>query len=135
MQLREKCNKIMQGKTLPNGEVILTEGYNLPCKYIIHTVGPQIEDYPTKQDREDLKNCYLNSLKLAKKNNLKTITFPCISTGLYSFPNEEACKIAIKTVSDYLKANPNTFDHIIFNVFKSEDYVLYRKYIKGSETA
>ena len=127
MQLREECNDIMNGKILPNGEVVLTNAYNLPCKYIIHTVGPNVGGVLTQQNKEDLKKCYYNSLELARENNIKTIAFPCIATGIYSFPKEEASKIAISTVEEYLNKNPNTFKHIIFNVFKNEDYDIYKK--------
>ncbi len=127
IELREECNNIMKGKTLPNGEVILTDAYNLPSKYIIHTVGPQVNKILTNKDIQDLKNCYYNSLELAKEKGLKTIAFPCISTGLYGFPKDEACKIAIKTITDYLKNNKNVFDHIIFNVFEDEDLIIYKK--------
>ena len=117
MQLREECNNIMKGKPLPNGDVVLTNAQNLPSKYIIQTVGPQVNGIPSDKDKEDLKNCYYNSLKLCKEKGLKTIAFPCIATGLYGFPKEEASKVAISTVKECLKDNPNTFNHIIFNVF------------------
>jgi len=129
MQLREECNNIMKGKTLPNGEVVLTNAYNLPSKYIIQTVGPQVNGIPSDKDKEDLKNCYYNSLKLCKEKGLKTIAFPCIATGLYGFPKDEASKIAIRTIKEYLKDNHNTFNHIIFNVFKDEDLEIYKKNI------
>ena len=127
IQLREECNNIMKGKTLPNGEVVLTKGYNLPSKYIIQTVGPQVSGTPTKQDIDDLRNCYYNSLELCKEKELKTIAFPCISTGLYGFPQDEASKIAINTIEEYLKNNKDVFEHIIFNVFKDEDLKIYIK--------
>ena len=126
MQLREECNNIMKGKTLPNGEVVLTNAHNLPCKYIIQTVGPIVHEKPTTKDEEDLRNCYYNSLKLSQEKGLKTIAFPCIATGIYGFPKEEASQIAIKTVNEYIKENP-VFDHIIFNVFKDEDLIIYHK--------
>lgn len=126
MQLREECNNIMKGKTLPNGEVILTKAYNLPSNYIIHTVGPQVRGTLTKQNEDDLRNCYYNSLKLAKEKGLKSIAFPCIATGLYGFPKQKASEIAIKTVTDYLKKNIGAFEHIIFNVFKDEDLIIYK---------
>ena len=129
MELREECNDIMQGKTLPNGKVVLTSAYNLPSKYIIQTVGPQVNGMPSEKDKEDLKNCYYNSLELCKEKRLKTIAFPCIATGLYGFPQDVASKIAIKTIKDYLKDNPNTFNHIIFNVFKNEDLEIYKRNI------
>lgn len=127
MQLREECNNIMRGKTLPNGKVVLTHAYNLPSKYIIQTVGPQVIGNIREQDRQDLRNCYYNSLELCKKKGLKTIAFPCIATGLYGFPQEKASQIAIKTITDYLSVNKNVFKHIIFNVFKKEDFIIYKK--------
>ena len=130
IQLREECNNIMKGKTLPNGEVVLTKGYNLPSKYVIQTVGPQANGTPTEQDIEDLRKCYFNSLELCKNKELKTIAFPCISTGLYGFPQDEASKIAINTIEEYLKDNKDVFNHIIFNVFKSEDLEYYKNNLK-----
>lgn len=129
MQLREECNNIMKGKTLPNGEVVLTSAYNLPSKYIIQTVGPQVNGNLTEKDKKDLRNCYYNSLELCKEKGLKTIAFPCIATGLYGFPQEEASKIAIKTIKDYIKDNSKLFTHIIFNVFKDEDLEIYKRNI------
>ena len=125
MQLREECNDIMKGKTLPNGKVVLTKGYNLPCKYVIQTVGPQVRGNPNEQDINDLKNCYYNSLELCKDKSLKTIAFPCISTGIYGFPKNEASKIAIQTIENYLKENEDVFEHIIFNVFQDDDLEIY----------
>ncbi|MBQ2640276.1 MAG: protein-ADP-ribose hydrolase [Bacilli bacterium] len=130
IELREECNDIMKGKTLPNGEVVLTSAYNLPSKYIIQTVGPKVSGIPTKQDIEDLRNCYFNSLELCKEKGLKTIAFPCISTGLYGFPKEDASEIAINTIKDYLKNNKNVFKHIIFNVFTDEDLEIYTNNLK-----
>lgn len=127
MQLREECNNIMKGKTLPNGEVVITSAYNLPSEYIIHTVGPQVNKIPTRKDEEDLRNCYYNSLELAKLKGLKSVAFPCISTGLYGFPQDKACLIAIKAVNEYLENNKNTFNHIIFNVYLDKDLELYKK--------
>ena len=130
IQLREECNDIMKGKTLPNGEVVLTKGYNLPSKYVIQTVGPQVSGIPTEQDKTDLKKCYYNSLELCKEKRLKTISFPCISTGLYGFPQDEASKIAINIIEEYLKDNKDVFEHIIFNVFKDEDLEIYNRNLK-----
>ena len=128
IELRQECNDIMQGKTLDNGKVILTNGYNLPSKYVIHTCGPKINNNVTKKDEEDLKNCYLNTLELCKEKGIKTIAFPCISTGLYGFPQKLASKIAINTVLEYIKKY-KCFDHIIFNVFKDTDYKLYSEWL------
>ena len=131
MELRSECNEIMKGKTLPNGEVIITSAYNLPSKYIIHTVGPKVDGFVSEKDREDLEKCYYNSLKLCQEKKIKTIAFPCISTGLYGFPKNEASIIAIKTVKDYLKENKSSFSHIIFNVFTEEDYDIYKNNLLG----
>ena len=130
IQLREECNNIMKGKTLPNGEVVLTKGYNLPSKYVIQTVGPQVNGIPTEQDKKNLRNCYFNSLELCREKELKAIAFPCISTGLYGFPQDEASKIAINTIEEYLKDNKDVFEHIIFNVFKDEDLEIYNNNLK-----
>lgn len=131
IQLREECNNIMKGNTLPNGEVILTNAYNLPSKYVIQTVGPKVENKITDQNKIDLKNCYYNTLKLCEEKGIKTIAFPCISTGLYGFPQKEASIIAINTVKEYLKENKTNFKHIIFNVFKDEDKIIYENNLKG----
>lgn len=127
IELREECNNIMKGRTLPNGKVVITNAYNLPSRYIIQTVGPKVNGTPTNQDIEDLRNCYFNSLELCKEKGLKSIAFPCIATGLYGFPQDAASKIAIKTIEEYLKVNKNIFEHIIFNVFKDEDLIIYKK--------
>lgn len=127
MQLREECNDIMKGGILPNGEVVLTSAYNLPSNYIIQTVGPQVSGRPTLKDKEDLRKCYYNALELCKEKGLKTIAFPCIATGLYGFPQEEASKIAINTVKDYIKEQEGFLEHVIFNVFKDEDFKYYKK--------
>lgn len=127
IELREECNNIMKGRTLPNGKVVITNAYNLPSRYIIQTVGPKVNGTPTNQDIEDLRNCYFNSLELCKEKGLKSIAFPCIATGLYGFPQDAASKIAIKIIEEYLKVNKNIFEHIIFNVFKDEDLIIYKK--------
>ncbi len=129
MELREECNKIMQGKTLKNGDVFITKAYNLPSKYIIHTVGPQINGKVSKQDELDLSACYYNSLKLAQDNGIKTVAFPCIATGLFGYPKSDASIIAINTVIKYISENKNVFNHIIFNVFTEEDLEIYKKNI------
>ena len=126
VQLRLECYKKMKDiGELETGKAFITKGYNLPSKYVIHTVGPIIYDDVSKKDIEDLRNCYINSLKLAKENNIKEIAFCCISTGEFRFPKDEACKIAIETVSEYLKDSSNFFDKIVFNVFTDEDYNIY----------
>ena len=126
IQLRLECyEKMKEIKQLKTGEAFMTKGYNLPAKYIIHTVGPIIYEEVTDKEREELRNCYIHSLQLAKENNIKEIAFPCISTGEFRFPKEEACQIAIKAVKEYLKENTDCFEKIVFNVFTEEDYRIY----------
>ncbi|MFA7116841.1 MAG: protein-ADP-ribose hydrolase [Bacteroidales bacterium] len=126
IQVRKDCNEIMRGKKLPNGEVKVTKAYNLPSKYIFHTVGPIVRGLePTAKDQIDLKNCYLNSLIEAKKMNLESITFCCISTGVYSYPNEKACELAVEIVKNWQKENPGL--KVIFNTFLDEDTRYYEK--------
>ena len=125
-QLRLECNKIMQEiGELQTGRAFITKGYNLPAKYVIHTVGPIIYENVTDKEILELKSCYINSLDLAKEHNIKTIAFPCISTGEFRFPKELASKIAIETVKEYLDTNEKYFERIIFNVFSEEDYKIY----------
>ena len=107
------------------GQSKITKGYNLPAKYVIHTVGP-VWNGGNKQERELLKSCYYTALELARENNIKTIAFPSISCGVYRFPIEEACKIAISTVKEYLN-NYVGFEKVIF-INPSEDIVeIYEK--------
>ncbi|MGL4789922.1 MAG: protein-ADP-ribose hydrolase [Anaerotignaceae bacterium] len=126
VQLRLECNDVMekQGFAEPTGKAKITDSYNLPCKKIIHTVGPIISRKLTTNDCLLLKNCYLSCLEIAKKNNLKSIAFCCISTGEFHFPNDKAAEIAVATVEQYLKEN-NSQMRVIFNVFKDLDYSIY----------
>lgn len=134
INLRIECNKIMKEKEyfLKTGEAFVTKGYNLPAKYIIHTVGPIVQDKVNKKERKELEDCYINSLKLAIKKGIKTIAFPCISTGEYKFPKEEACMIAILAVERFLKDYNKYFDKIVFNVYSEEDYKIYERNIRKS---
>ena len=107
------------------GQSKITKGYNLPAKYVIHTVGP-VWSGGNKQEKELLKSCYYTALELAREYNIKTIAFPSISCGVYRFPIEEACKIAISTVKEYLN-NYDGFEKVIF-INPSEDIVeIYKK--------
>ncbi|MCL5093829.1 MAG: O-acetyl-ADP-ribose deacetylase [Patescibacteria group bacterium] len=121
-ELLEECKTLGGCKT---GEAQITKGYNLPAKYIIHTVGP-IYGRENGKEAELLASCYKNSLKLAEKYNLITIAVPSISTGAYHYPIEKAAKIAIQTVKDYFRKKPNTFDRIIFVLFSDYDYKTYQ---------
>lgn len=128
IQLRSECGKKMEEiKILKTGEAFLTDAYNLPSKYIIHTVGPIIAGEVSKKEINQLRSCYTSCLDLAKENNITEIAFCSISTGEFRFPKEKACKIAISTVKEYLKENSQYFDRIIFNVFSDEEYEIYAK--------
>ena len=127
VQLRLECARIMaqQQAEEPTGRAKITRAYNLPCRYVLHTVGPIIDGRVTKQDRELLASCYRSCLELAATYGLKNIAFCCISTGEFHFPNELAAEIAIRTVKTYQQQNPNRME-VIFNVFKDCDYEIYK---------
>ncbi len=131
VSIRLECNEIMKKKNyfLPTGKAFITNGYNLPAKYVIHTVGPIIYERVTEKEKRELSNCYINSLKLAIQKGIRTIAFPCISTGEFRFPQDEACKIAISAVENFLKENKDKIDKIVFNVYKEEDYRIYEQNI------
>lgn len=127
IRLRLECNKILQGKLINTGESIITPAYNLPSKYVIHTVGPIVNNELTDQEIKDLEKCYVSCLDLARENNIKTIAFPAISTGVFRFPKDEASKIAVSVVRNYLSKYPDAFTKVIFNVFSKEDYEYYAR--------
>ncbi len=104
------------------GDAKISKGYNLPAKYVIHTVGPIWSG--SKEDAELLRSCYKRSLELALENNLKSIAFPNISTGVYRFPKQEAGEIAIAAVQDFLSKN-TSIEKVIFAVFDDENYAIY----------
>ncbi len=107
------------------GEAVITNAGNLPCKKVIHTVGPVYQN--GKQNEEALlANCYTNSLKLALENGLRTVAFPNISTGVYHYPKPQAAQIAVSTVQNFIAANPGAFDEIIFVCYDDENYSLYK---------
>ena len=114
-------------KSLKTGKAFITSGYNLPSKYVIHTVGPIIYENVTDKNVSELEECYINALELARENNIKEIAFPCISTGEFRFPKDLASEIAIKVVRKYIDDNVNCFEKIILNVFSEEDYNIYMK--------
>ena len=126
IQLRLKMNEIMslQHALEETGKAKITSAYNLPCQYILHTVGPIVRGVVTKKDKADLKNCYTSCLELAEKTGLKSIAFCCISTGEFHFPNDLAAQIAIETVKEY-KRKTSSEMKVIFNVFKSLDKQIY----------
>lgn len=129
-QLRNDCETIMstQGELEENGNAKITRAYNLPCRYVLHTVGPIVpKGTPlTKQQRDELASCYISCLELANEiEDIKTIAFCAISTGVFGFPKTEAAQIAVNTVNKWLSEHPNHFEKIIFNVFSNEDYDEY----------
>ncbi|XP_049630301.1 ADP-ribose glycohydrolase MACROD2 [Suncus etruscus] len=109
------------------GQAKITGGYDLPAKYAIHTVGPIARGHINGSHKEDLANCYKSSLKLVKENNLRSVAFPCISTGIYGFPNEPAAVIALSTIKEWLAKNHQEVDRIIFCVFLEVDFKIYKK--------
>lgn len=127
ISLRYRCYEIMrkQGHEEPTGQAKITPGYNLPSKYVIHTVGPIVSGYLTEKDCELLKSCYLSCLKLAEENGCRSLAFCCISTGVFGFPQKEAAEIAVSTVKEYKKTTGSDIK-IIFNVFKDEDLTIYQ---------
>ncbi|XP_068088558.1 ADP-ribose glycohydrolase MACROD2 isoform X2 [Hyperolius riggenbachi] len=123
-------NLIAECRTLggcPTGEAKITCGYQLPAKYVIHTVGPIARGQLNNECRDHLKKCYESSLALAKENNIRSIAFPCISTGIYGFPNDPAADIALNTVKNWLRENRDKVDRVIFCVFLEVDHKLYQK--------
>ncbi|MDY6327863.1 MAG: protein-ADP-ribose hydrolase [Lachnospiraceae bacterium] len=133
IQLRQKCNEIMlkQGYEEPTGLAKITPAYNLPCKYILHTVGPIIYGNVSENDCELLKSCYLSCLKLAVRYELESVAFCCISTGEFHFPNDEAAKIAVETVENFLQKQ-SVIKRVIFNVFKDIDKTIYERLLSSN---
>ena len=127
VQLRLECARLMmeQGHEEETGKAKITSAYNLPCKYVIHTVGPIISGGVTKADKELLASCYRSCLELAEQNGVKSIAFCCISTGEFHFPNDKAAEIAVQTVKKYKEQTCSNME-VIFNVFKDVDYKIYQ---------
>jgi O-acetyl-ADP-ribose deacetylase (regulator of RNase III) len=122
-ELVSACRKIIENiHSLPAGEAVITPGFNLPAKYIIHTVGP-VWRGGKNGEADKLRNAYINSLKIAVENNVKSIAFPNISTGIYGYPKKEACDIAFNSVSNFLQ-NDMFIDRVIFCCFDDENYRL-----------
>ena len=131
VRLRLACNRVMKdlNYNLETGKAIITNAYNLPSKYVIQTVGPIIENEVTEEKEQELANCYINSLKLAIENGIKTIAFPCISTGVFRFPKDNACRIAIKSVKEFLESH-DTIEKVVFSVYSDEDLEIYKNELK-----
>lgn len=118
-----------QGHEEETGKAKITEGYNLPCKYVIHTVGPIVNGRLTEHHKEQLQSCYESCLKIAEENQVTSIAFCCISTGVFMFPNREAAKIAVETVKAYKKQTGSTIK-VVFNVFKEDDERIYEELLR-----
>ncbi len=134
VQLRLACVQMMQGSEEPTGSARITPGFNLPAKYVLHTVGPIVTTArPLSRQEVQLASCYRSCLELSDKNELHSIAFCCISTGEFRFPNDLACRIAFKTVRDYLAKHSGTsLDTIVFNTFKDIDHALYQNALAES---
>lgn len=128
VQLRAACADLMkeQGHSEPTGTAKITPAYNLPCRYVLHTVGPIITGVVTKKDEQLLASCYRSCLELAEENQVESIAFCCISTGEFHFPNKRAAEIAVKTVREYRRERQSKME-VIFNVFKETDLRIYRQ--------
>lgn len=128
VELRLKMNEIMiaQGHEEETGKAKITSGYNLPAKYILHTVGPIVQWSVTREDEELLASCYRECLKLAADTGVESIAFCCLSTGVFHFPQQRAAEIATATVRDYLAAD-DRIQKVIFNVFREEDLKIYTR--------
>ncbi len=128
IQLRLACDKIMndQGYDETTGQAKITPAYNLPSRYVIHTVGPIVSGLLTKSHMRQLSDCYKSCLEVAADNDLKSIAFCCISTGEFHFPQKRAAEIAVKTVRNFLNTDTR-MKRVVFNVFKQKDYEIYKE--------
>lgn len=129
--LRLECNCLMQkqGHPEPTGEAKITKGYNLPARYVIHTVGPIVSGgIPSKKQEKQLSDCYYSCLETATTHKVESIAFCCISTGEYGFPQQRAAEIAVSTVLNYLNTTTcTTIKTILFDVFSRNDYAIYQE--------
>lgn len=132
IQLRLECAGIMnkQGFKEPTGQAKITFAYNLPCEFILHTVGPIVEGELTEKHKSELASCYRSCLDLAERHGVKSLAFCCISTGEFQFPNRLAAEIAVRTVRKFVKEKQSKI-RVIFNVFKDKDYEIYREILQS----
>lgn len=132
VQLRLVCANLMQqqGYAEPTGQAKITPAYNLPCRYILHTVGPIISGRVSRKDRAALASCYHSCLELAAAHQLESVAFCCISTGEFHFPNEQAAEIAVQTVQQFLRQETSV-KQVIFNVFKDVDQAIYKRLLRA----
>lgn len=133
VELRLACAELMeqQGYPEPTGRAKITPAFNLPCRYVLHTVGPIIDGRVTKADKELLASCYRSCLALAAENNLESVAFCCISTGEFHFPNDLAAQIAVETVKQFMNRKTSV-KKVIFNVFKDLDKAIYEKLLRAA---
>ena len=137
IQLRAECNRQMgqlrsrygQDYEQPTAVPMLTDAYNLPAKKVIHVVGPIVQYGLTPELEKDLADCYLHTLDMCVENNLKSVAFCCISTGVFRFPNKRAARIAVSAVNSWLSQHPGAMDRAIFDVFKDEDRKYYEELV------
>lgn len=138
VQLRAECSRQMNQLRLkygkdyeqPTAVPMLTDAYNLPAKKVIHIVGPIVQYELTPELEKDLADCYLNTLDMCLENDLRSVAFCCISTGVFRFPNKRAAEIAVSTVDSWLSQHPGSMERVIFNVFKDEDKKYYEELIR-----
>lgn len=128
VQLRLECAELLakQGCPEPTGQAKITRAYNLPCRYVLHTVGPIVHGRLTREHQRLLASCYRSSLDLAGENHCKSLAFCCISTGEFHFPNQRAAGIAVETVKAWQAQYPGELE-VVFNVFKDSDREIYKK--------
>ena len=128
IQLRLRCSDLMraQGHEEPVGQAKITPAYNLPCRHVIHTVGPMVQGPLTPEHTRQLASCYTSCLDLAAEHHLESIAFCCISTGVFMFPNRQAAETAVSTVRSWLYASGSGMQ-VVFNVFKDQDLSIYRE--------
>lgn len=131
VQPRLACAEIIdrQGHPEPTGQAKITAAFDLPCRYVLHTVGPIINGRVTKADKELLSSCYRSCLELAAEKGLESVAFCCISTGEFHFPNQLAAEIAVQTVKEFLQT-PTSIKKVIFNVFKDMDKKIYERLLR-----
>lgn len=125
MQLRLECARKMGGRRAPVGGALVTDAYNLPCRRVIHTVGPMVEGAVTLGDEAALRSCYISCLEVAEAEGLRTVAFCCISTGEFRFPNRSAAEIAVSSVRRFLDGHPGM--RVVFDVFTEKDHGIYRE--------
>lgn len=138
IQLRAECNRQMNQLRMkygrdyeqPTAVPMLTDAYNLPAKKVVHIVGPIVNYKLTPSLEKDLADCYRNTLDMCAENNLKSVAFCCISTGVFHFPNKRAAQIAVKTVKEWMAEHPDKVERVIFNVFKDEDKEYYEEQLR-----